>query len=423
MSDVISRTKKVITPALGFDVNLAAEKAEGIYVWTDDGRKIMDFSCGIAVLNVGHRHPAVIAKMREQMDKYVHSGCSFFYEPLARAGELLSEVTPDGIEMFFPLNGGSETIDGAIKLARFTTRRQYIICFTGAFHGRTLGATSVTSSAVKYRHFYGPLIPSIYQAPFPHPYYMGDEDAAVKHSIQSIETMLNHIVPSDEVAAFLVEPQQGEGGYLPCPPAFMKYLREKADEIGALLVLDEVQTGMGRTAKWFAADHFGVKPDVMCIAKSVGDGMPISFIGGTREIMEAWPPGAHGTTFGGNPVACAAVDGVITAIREEKLLENGAARAEQAKRHWGELKQKYPIIGDVRGLGFMIGVEFVKDPKTKEPNGAAVSKLMAGCLEKDLVIVNCGPHGNVIRFIPPLVVTGEELEKAFDIITEVCATL
>ncbi|MHC4662121.1 MAG: aminotransferase class III-fold pyridoxal phosphate-dependent enzyme [Planctomycetota bacterium] len=418
MSDVVARTKKVITPALGFDVNLAAERSEGIYVWTDDGRKLMDFTCGIAVLNVGHRHPRVISRIKEQIDKYVHSGCSYYYEPLARAAELLTEVTPDGIEMFFPLNGGSEAVDGAIKLARYTTKRPFIICFTGAFHGRTLGATSLTSSSVKYRHYYSPLLPGIHQAPFPNPYRGHGEEVAVKHCIHYLETMMAHTVAPDEIAAFIVEPQQGEGGYLPTPPAFMKYLREKTEEIGALLILDEVQSGMGRTAKWFATDHFDVKPDVITIAKSVANGLPISFIGGTREIMEAWPPGAHGTTFGGNPVACAAVEGVIEAIREEKLLENGMARAEQAKHRWGELQSKYPIIGDIRGLGLMIGVEFVKDPESKEPNGEALKKLMDACLERDLVIVNCGPHGNVIRFIPPLIVTEQELDKAFEIIAD-----
>jgi 4-aminobutyrate aminotransferase len=419
MKSANEKIKKYIAPALSWDTELTAVHAEGIYVTVSDGRKFMDFSSGIAVLNVGHRHPRVMARIYEQLEHYMHSGCVFQYESLARLSEMLAEITPGGIDMFFYSNAGSEAVEGALKLARYVTGRQGIICFRGAFHGRTLGATSITSSNAKYRRHYRPLIPEVYRAPFP--YEFRCPDGRVKgnpslESLQFIRDMFKHEIYPDEVAAVIIEPQQGEGGYHPAPRAFLQGLREICDEHGILLIFDEVQSGMGRTGRWFAADHYGVAPDVICIAKSIAGGLPLSALGARRGIMEKWPVGAHGTTFGGNPVACAAGIGVIEAIKEEKLLENGTKLGRMIKDRFNSLKKKYPAIGDIRGLGCMVGVEFVK--KDGSPDGDAFNHLFKFALDRNLIIVNCGPHGNVLRFIPPLVATPAEVEKGLGIIEQ-----
>jgi 4-aminobutyrate aminotransferase len=417
MTSTPEKIEKHMTPALGWDTRLTAKHAEGIHVTTIDGKKYMDFASGIAVLNVGHRHPRVIARVQEQLGRYVHSGCTFMYESIAELGELLAEITPGDIDMFFYSNGGAEVVEGAVKLARFVTNRQGVITFRGAFHGRTLGATSFTTSNAKYRRRYRPLLPEVYRAPFPYAYrcpggkVKGDPSAVC---LDYIRELFKFDIHPDEVACILVEPQQGEGGYQPAPKPFIRGLREMCDEHGILLIFDEVQTGFGRTGKWFAADHYGVAPDVICLAKSMAGGFPISALGAPRKIMEKWPAGAHGTTFGGNPVSCAAAIGVIEAIREENLLERGMTIGNRIKERFSEMQKKHPVIGDVRGLGCMVGIELVK--KDGSPDADAFKRLHGHALSEGLVIVNCGPDGNVIRFIPPLVTTDEELEKALDII-------
>ncbi len=413
-SDMI---KKHVAPALGWDTNLTAVHAEGIYVTTEDGKKYMDFTSGVAVLNVGHRHPLVMARVREQIENYVHSGCTFFYEALGTYSEMLAEVTPGGIDTFFWSNSGAEVVEGALKLARYVTGRQGIISFRGAFHGRTLGTTSITTSNAKYRSRYRPLLPEVYRALFPYEYCCpngkveGDPSAKC---LDYIAELFKYEIYPEEVAAFIIEPQQGEGGYHPAPKAFIKGLRKICDKHGILLIFDEVQTGFGRTGKWFAADHYGVTPDAVCLAKSMAGGFPISALGASRELMEKWPTGAHGTTYGGNPVSCAAGIGVIEAIRSEDLLENGTKLGKMIRDRLVPLKDKYPVIGDVRGLGPMVGVEFVRKDGTQNPD--AYKHLFGHALENNLVLLSCGPDGNILRLIPPLVTKKAEMEKALDII-------
>lgn len=420
-SDII---KKHVSNALGWDTDLTAEHAEGIHVTMSDGNTYMDFTSGIAVLNVGHRHPKVMARVRKQLDHYVHSGCTFFYESVATLSKMLAEVAPGDIDSFFWLNSGSESIEAAIKLARFTTKRPAVVAFRGAFHGRTMGATSLTTSNAKYRKYYRPLLPEIYRLPFPYEYVCPggkvDYDPTEK-TLDAMNEMFRLELHPDEIAAVIVEPQQGEGGYSPAPPALMKALREVCDRHGIMLIFDEVQTGFGRTGKWFAADHYGIAPDIICMAKSMAGGFPLSAVGASKKVMDQWPTGAHGTTFGGNPVSCAAAIGVIEAIKDEKLLENGMKIADIAKKRMKEAQKNHSVIGDVRGLGPMIGIELVTEDGN--PNHEAFNKLYHHCRGEKLIIVNCGPNGNIIRFIPPLITTEDEMNKALDILLRGIAAL
>ncbi len=419
MSSVVERGKQVLTTALGWDTEIVAVKASGAVVIAEDGREYLDFACGTAVTNIGHNHPAVLQAAREQMDRLIHTGGVFYYESIVRLGEELGKICPGGIDTFFFSNAGAEAVEGAVKLARYVTGRPGVLCFTGAFHGRTLGCISFTSSSAKYRARYRPLLPEVYRAPFPNAYrspWGGGAATVVEAAIGHLEKMFREEIRSDELAAILIEPVQGEGGYVPAPAEFLNYLREICTRDGIQLIFDEVQSGFGRTASWFAADHYRVEPDIMAIAKGIAGGFPLSAVAARRELMRKWSPGAHGTTFGGNPVACAAAVAAIEAIRREHLLEHAAAMSRIALEELGRMARQHPRIGDVRGIGLMIGIELVKDPKTKEPDPEAVDLIRKICQEQGLVLINCGTFGNVIRFIPPMVVTETQIRQALQIL-------
>jgi 4-aminobutyrate aminotransferase len=417
MADLLSRHNDVLAPVIGFNTKIHAETANGIWINDPDGNRWADFACGTAVTNLGHRHPAVVEAARQQLDKLIHSGMVVHFESLVEAAEKLRAVTPDGIEKFGYANSGAEAVEATVKMAKYTSKRQGVITFRGGFHGRTMGSVAYTTSKAKYRDGYHPVLGSVFVAPFPHPYRWGvDVDTAVERCLHELRMMFKHVVSPANIAAFLVEPVQGEGGYYPAPPQFLSELRGLANEHGILLIYDEVQTGFGRTAEWFATDHFDAKPDIMAFGKGIANGFPLSAYGASREIVDAWPAGSHGTTYGGNPVAAAASAAVIDTMGE--LLPHARELSAHAFERFGELAEKHPTIGDVRGLGLMIGVEFVEDRETRAPDAKAFQHVASHAFDNELIIIECGPDGNVLRFIPPLITTMEELDWAIDLVDD-----
>ncbi len=414
--NIVKRAKKYLTPALGWDTELVVRRARGAEVVTKQGKKYLDFSCGTATTNVGHCHPKVVSAAKHQINNLIHSGGVYFYDSIVKVSEELKGIMPGNIDMFFYSNSGAEANEGAMKLAKSVTHRPAVLCFRGAFHGRTLGCISITSSNVKYRKNYEPLLPSIYRAPYAYCYrcpYGQKRESCAFECIQFIRDLFKYEVHPEQTAAIIFEPVEGEGGYIVPPREFIQFLRDFTRENGILLIADEVQTGFGRTGKWFACEHFGVEPDIIVMAKGIASGFPLSAFGASSKIMKQWAPGAHGTTFGGNPVSCAAAVATIRAIREEKMLDNCQALSAEAFSRLRKMRDDSPIIGDVRGLGFMIGVEFID--RNGAPNASATEKVVQHCLNDGLILITCGTVGNVVRIIPPLNISREQLVRGLDI--------
>jgi len=329
MTDLVSRHNDVIAPVIAFDTDIHAAKATGIWITDVNGKRWADFACGISVTNLGHNHPAVVEAAHRQIDKQMHSGSIVRYDAIVEAAERLRAITPPGIEKFAFANSGAEAVEAAVKLAKHGTGRQGVVVFRGGFHGRTMGSISYTTSSARYRDGYHPVLGSVFVAPFPHPYRWGmTEEAAVHRSLEELGLLFKHVVSPHNIACFLVEPVQGEGGYYPAPARFIDALRVLADKHGIKLVFDEVQTGFGRTAEWFASDHFDSKPDIIAMGKGIANGLPLSAYGASREMIDAWPRGAHGTTFGGNPVSTAAAVAVMDTM--ESLLPNARELSKHA---------------------------------------------------------------------------------------------
>lgn len=413
MSDLSTRLRDVIAPVITFDSNIQIVDSNGVHLVDSNGKRYLDFACGIATTNIGHSHPKVLEAVHAQVDKFFHAGGVFLYDTLVTAGEKLREVTPDGIEKFFFMNSGAEAVEGAVKLARKTTGRQGVIVFRGGFHGRTMGSVTYTTSKAKYRQGYHPLLPSVFVTPFPRPFAwnMSQEDATDR-AIDELTRMFQHEITPSEVAAFLIEPLQGEGGYYPAGERFMRELRSLADEHGILLIADEVQTGFGRTGDWFTSQVYGVRPDVLVMGKAIASGMPLSAVGASAELFDQFPPGSHGTTFGGNPVSCASAIATIETLHD--VLPGVGKLSDHAFRRLNEMKERHSSIGEVRGLGLMIGVDLVDAEGNPDP--AAFQHLNTHAHDAGLFILSCGPSSNVIRFIPPLTVTPEQLDEGLDII-------
>lgn len=419
-ADSQSWVHQVLVPSLAQDWPLLpVERAAGAYLYLADGRRILDFTSGIAVANLGHGHPRVLDAAHAQMDKFVHSSVGItLHETLLQLTQALTAVLPPKMDMFFFGNSGAEAVEGALKLARYVTGRPGIIAFEGSFHGRTYGAASVTSVKAKYRKHYEPFIPGVYFAPYAYPYRCpaGSDDAAViQWSLDGLQKIFDRLIQPDQVAAMIVEPVQGEGGYVVPPAGFLPALRRICDEHGILLIVDEVQTGFGRTGQMFASQTFNVQPDIMAIAKGIANGFPLGATVASHELMSQWSAGAHGTTFGGNPIACAAGLAVLDVIREENLLENCRNMGKRLLDGFRGFQQKFSFIGDVRGVGLMVAMEMV-EPGTKTPNGAAAMAVLEGCLERGLLGYMAGLKGQVIRLIPPLNVTVEQVDEALNII-------
>jgi 4-aminobutyrate aminotransferase len=416
--DLASLAAPNMSPVLGRYMDTGWSHGDGHRLYDTTGKAYLDFTNGIAVTALGHAHPRVTAAVHAQVDRLMGPVHAIgFAESTVRHAAMLAETFPDPLDTVLFLNGGSEAIDGAIKLARRVTGRPAILAFRGGFHGRTVGATSLTSSNVNYRTGYEPLLPGVYLLPFPAVYrdFDGDEERAVRVCLDHLHDLLRTTVAASSVAAIVIEPVQGEGGYYPAPAAFLAGLRALCDEHGILLVADEIQSGFGRTGRMWAFEHAEIVPDVVCVAKAIANGLPLSAIVTSKALQERWGRGAHGTTYGGNPVACAAGIAVLETIRDEQLVANAAARGAELTGSLRELMAEHPGIGDVRGPGLMIGVEFVKDRRTREPDGDAAEAVAARAVDAGLILISCGIHHQVIRWIPPLNVTVAEIEEALGI--------
>ncbi len=413
---IAERSTATLSPILGRYYQQTWVRGEGHRLYDSDGRAYLDFANGIAVTSLGHAHPRVNAAIHKQVDALIHvcNGLGHL-DPVTRLAEMLVEELPDGLDTVYFGNSGAEVVDGAMKMVRRATGRTHIIAFSGAFHGRTYGATSLTSSSLNYRSGYDPLVPGIHIAPFPNAYrdFDGDEAAASAASLAYLERLFVEQIQPARTAAFIIEPVQGEGGYLPAPVAFMQGLRELATRHGILLIVDEVQSGYGRTGKMWAFEHAGIVPDVVLLAKAIANGLPLAALVSPRELQERWGLGAHGSTYGGNPVSCAAGIAVLEVIREEGLVANAAARGAELTAGLKALATEDPRIGDVRGPGLMIGVEMIKEPGAA-PAVALGSALSTAAAENGLLVLTCGA-GNVVRWIPPLDVQRSEIEEALGI--------
>ncbi len=399
-----------ISPVWTRLTHLVAERGEGCILHADDGREYLDFTSGIGVTNTGHCHPRVVAAVRDQAGKLLHGQANIvFHRPLLELAEELRSIVPPGLDRCFFKNSGSEAIEAAVKLARIVTRRPNVIVFQGSFHGRTVGAMSLTTSKTIYRAGYQPLMSGVHVAPFPYAYRYGwEEQATVDWCLEELRFLLLTQTAPEETAAMLVEPVLGEGGYVVPPKGFLQGVRQICDEHGIQLIVDEVQSGFGRTGRWFAIEHFGVVPDIMTLAKGLASGLPLSAVVARRDLMEAWPPGSEGGTYGGNAVACAAAVATIQAIREEGMVENAEERGQELVSGLRRLQGQSSVIGDVRGLGLMVGVEFTDT--VGRPDKATAKAVQKACLEDRLLLLTCGTHDNVIRFVPPLIVSSREIE-------------
>ena len=399
-----------LSPVWSRTATLIAERGEGAYLYTTDGKRYLDFTCGIGVTNTGHAHPRVVKAVQEQAAKLLHGQANIvIHQPMIRLAEELLTLAPAPLDTFFFSNSGAEIVEGAVKLARAATRRPNIIVFQGSFHGRTNATMALTTSKTIYRAGYQPLASGVFVAPFPYAYRYGwDEATTVKFCLKELKLLLKSQTAPEETAAILIEPVLGEGGYVVPPAGFLGELRELCDHYGILLIADEVQSGFGRTGRWFAIEHFGVTPDILVMAKGLASGLPLSALAAGRDLMDKWTPGSHGGTYGGNAVACAAAVATIHTMRDEKLIENAEQMGQVLVAGLRQLQEDHPEIGDVRGKGLMVGAEFT-DPKG-EPWTDRAKVAVKAALDEGLLLLTCGTYDNTVRWIPPLIVNEAQIK-------------
>jgi 4-aminobutyrate aminotransferase len=404
-----------LSPVWTHYTDIIASRAEGCAIWDLSGREYLDFTCGIGVTNTGHCHPRVVEAIREQAGLLLHGQANIIlHQPLLELVRSLLPIVPPGIDGFFFSNSGAEAVEGAIKLARHATGRSNVIVFQGSFHGRTSSTMALTTSKTVYRAGYQPLPSGVFVAPYPYAYRYGWNDTqTTEWCLEELEFLLLTQTAPQETAAILIEPVLGEGGYVVPPAGFLRALRDLCDQHGILLIADEIQSGFGRTGRWFAVDHFNLRPDIMTVAKGLASGLPLSGVFSRLELMQKWTPGSHGGTYGGNAVAAAAAVATIQAMQAEKMLENAQSRGAQLMEGLCRLQQRYPVIGDVRGLGLMVGTEF-RTPR-RQPDKPTAKNLAHACLDRGLMLLTCGPWDNTIRWIPPLVVKAEQIDQALGI--------
>jgi 4-aminobutyrate aminotransferase len=410
----MSTETQYISPVWSRITNIVAERAEGAYVYDVQGERYLDFTCGIGVTNTGHCHPQIVKAAQEQVGKLIHGQVNIVYhQPLLRLAEALREVVPDPLDSFFFSNSGAEALEGAVKLARHATGRPNIIVFQGSFHGRTVLTMSMTTSKTVYRQHYQPLAAGVFVAPYPYAYRYGwDPEETSRWCLKELRHLLASQTAPSETAAIIVEPVLGEGGYVVPPRSFLAGLRQICDEHGILLVADEVQSGFGRTGRFFAIEHFDIVPDVITMAKGLASGFPLSGVAAPRALMDRWVPGTHGGTYGGNAVACAAAVATVRVL-QDGLVENAARMGEVLMTGLRDIQSRYRVVGDVRGLGLMVGAEFTEADGS--PATALVKEVIARCLENRLMLLNCGTYSNVVRWIPPLIATQEQIETGLGI--------
>jgi 4-aminobutyrate aminotransferase len=417
---LVNRDRAVISPSYPRGYPFVMDHGRGTEVWDVDGNRFLDFAAGIAVVSTGHSHPKVVKAIQDQAEKFIHISSDYYHPLWIELGEKLNQIAPfEEPALSFMTNSGTESVEAAIKLARYHTGRSQFIGFLGAFHGRTMGAVSFTASKPGYLKGFYPLMSGVVHAPYPDPYHPilqslpGEDygDTVVRFIEQEI---LGRVLPPEEVAGILVEPIQGEGGYIVPPPHFFPGLRKLCDQHGILLIVDEVQCGMGRTGKWWGIENFGVEPDIVCTAKGIASGLPLGAIIARKSVM-TWPKGSHGNTYGGNPLACAASLATIDLI-ENEYLENAARVGEYTQDALAEIAVRHPSMGQVRGIGLMIGVEFVKDEKTREADHEIRDRVVNLAFERGLLTLGCGK--SVIRFSPPLSITQGEVDEGLQIFEE-----
>lgn len=394
---------------------IIASHALGSYVYDMDGRQYLDFTCGIGVTNTGHCHPRIVEAVREQAGKLLHGQINIVvHQPILDLIAELKTIVPAGMDGFFFSNSGAEAVEGAIKLARKATGKTNVIVFQGSFHGRTVGTMSLTTSKTIYRAGYQPLMPGVFVAPYPYAYRFGwDEERTSQWCLDELQFLLASQTAPQETAALLIEPVLGEGGYVVPPKQFIQGIREICDHYGILLICDEVQSGFGRTGKWFAFEHHQITPDIIVVAKGIASGLPLSGVISSLDLMNQWEPGSHGGTYGGNAVACAAAAATIRVMRDENLLENAGNMGTQLMAGLGHLQENFPVLGDVRGLGLMIGAEFRS--ADMKPDKHFAKAVVQACFDNGLLLLTCGTWDNTIRWIPPLIVSEEQVAKAIEI--------
>jgi 4-aminobutyrate aminotransferase len=408
-----------MTPAWSRIFNFVAERAEGSYIYTDDGKKLLDFTSGIGVTNTGHCHPKVVEAIREQAGLFLHAQANIvIHKPMLQLIEELRKIAPPSIDSFYFANSGAEALENAVKIAKIATGRQNVIVFNGSFHGRTHATMALTTSKTIYRSGFAPLPAGIYVSPFPYPFNMGmSEEQASQYALSQLEYLLASQTGPKETAAILIESVLGEGGYIVPPTSFMKGLREICDKHGIMLIFDEVQSGFGRTGKWFALEHFGVVPDIITAAKGIASGLPLSGVFSRTDIMKKVETGSIGGTYGGNAIACASGVATIRAMRDEKMLENASERGVQLMTGLRKLQEEYPQIGDVRGKGLMVGTEFVVDGSQAKAK-PLVKEVIHKAEEKGMLLLSCGTYDNTLRWIPPLNVTSAQINDGLNIFSE-----
>ncbi len=415
---LLERDARVLSPSYARDYGFVMERGRGAEVWDVDGNRYIDFAAGIAVNSTGHSHPEVVKAIQAQAEKFIHISSDYYHEVMVRVAERINEIAPmqEDVTVFLA-NSGTESVEAALKLARYATGRRQFIGFLGAFHGRSMGSLSFTASKARQQERFFPTMPGVWHVPFPDPYRPvfpipsgGDVGDAVVDYIENL--LFPEALPPDEVAAVLVEPIQGEGGYIVPPPNFFPRLRKMCDQYGILLIADEVQTGVGRTGKWWALEHWGVEPDIVCIAKGIASGVPLGVMAARKSIGAQWKPGAHGNTYGGNPIACVAALKTLELI-ENGYMQNAAAMGEYVLDALAEMQARHPTMGDVRGKGLMIGVELVKDKRTKEAAKELRDAVVHRCFERGMLVLGCGR--STVRFMPPLMIEKELVEEGLEI--------
>ncbi len=420
---LLARDAQVVSPSYPRDYPFVMDYGRGAEVWDVDGNRFIDFAAGIAVTSTGHAHPKVVQAIKSAADKFLHISSDYYHELQIKLGEKMNEIAPlDEPAMSFFTNSGTESVEGALKLARYVTGRQRFIGFLGGFHGRTMGSLAFTASKYTQQKGFFPTMAGVTHVPYPNQYrpiFAGaDQGQAVLNYIENVLFQSN--VPPQEVAAILLEPIQGEGGYLVPPDSFLPGLRELCDRYDILLIADEVQSGIGRTGKMFAIEHWNVQPDIITTAKGLASGMPIGTVTARKSLMEQWAPGAHGNTYGGNPLCCAAALATIDLV-QNGYMQNAAEMGDYLLGRMRELAERYPVIGDVRGKGLMIGMEFVEDRQSKKPAKKFVAKLIHEAFYNGLLLLPCGV--STIRFMPPLMVNKALANEAIDIIDESIKTV
>jgi len=420
--ELVRKDEQFISPSYGRFYPLVVESGRGCIVKDVDGNEFIDFNSGLVCLAVGHNHPKVVAAIKNQCDRFLHySNTDFFYREVVDVAEKLAQITPGGPEkkVYFG-NSGAEAIEAAVKLAKWHSRRQLFIGFTGAFHGRTIGALSFTASKPTQKRYFFPLMPGVTHVPYAYCYrcaYKLTYPECHYWCVDFIdEQVLQKYVPPEDTAAIIFESIQGEGGYVVPPPEYFQRIKKLADKYGLLLIDDEVQSGMGRTGKWFAIEHWGVEPDILCTSKALASGLPLGATIAKAKIMD-WVAGSHASTFGGNPLSCVAASAVIDVVKEEKLLDNANKQGAHIMKRLGELKEQCEIVGDVRGKGLMIGMEIVEDKESKKAAPQKVTEIMMRSWKRGITVISCG--ASTIRIAPPLIITRDLVDSALDIVEDV----